>query len=76
LSVLLWCGFLYDSDHDYDYCAPCGSSQAFGENGCSGGKTMTLTQQVVTIAMHKWKRQMLISIAGGTACYMLLLHLL
>jgi branched-subunit amino acid transport protein AzlD len=30
---------------------------------------------VVTIALHKWKRQMLISIAGGTACYMLLLHL-
>jgi branched-subunit amino acid transport protein AzlD len=31
---------------------------------------------VVTIVLHKWKRQMLISIAGGTACYMLLLHLL
>jgi branched-subunit amino acid transport protein AzlD len=30
---------------------------------------------VVTIALHKWKHQMLISIAGGTACYMLLLHL-
>jgi branched-subunit amino acid transport protein AzlD len=30
---------------------------------------------LVTIALHKWKRQMLISIAGGTACYMLLLHL-
>jgi branched-subunit amino acid transport protein AzlD len=28
----------------------------------------------VTVALHKWKRQMLISIAGGTACYMLLLH--
>jgi branched-subunit amino acid transport protein AzlD len=31
---------------------------------------------LVTIALHKWKRQMLISIAGGTACYMLILHLL
>jgi branched-subunit amino acid transport protein AzlD len=30
---------------------------------------------IATIALHKWKRQMLISIAGGTACYMLLLHL-
>jgi branched-subunit amino acid transport protein AzlD len=29
---------------------------------------------IITIALHKWKRQMLISIAGGTACYMLLLH--
>ena len=28
----------------------------------------------VTIALHLWKRQMLISIAGGTVCYMLLLH--
>jgi branched-subunit amino acid transport protein AzlD len=31
---------------------------------------------VVTVLLHKWKRQMLLSIAGGTACYMLLLHLL
>jgi branched-subunit amino acid transport protein AzlD len=31
---------------------------------------------VVTVVLHKWKRQMLLSIAGGTACYMLLLHLL
>jgi branched-subunit amino acid transport protein AzlD len=31
---------------------------------------------LVTILLHKWKRQMLLSIAGGTACYMLLLHLL
>jgi branched-subunit amino acid transport protein AzlD len=30
---------------------------------------------VVTVLLHTWKRQMLISIAGGTACYMLLLHL-
>jgi branched-subunit amino acid transport protein AzlD len=28
----------------------------------------------VTVALHKWKRQMLLSIAGGTACYMLLLN--
>jgi branched-subunit amino acid transport protein AzlD len=31
---------------------------------------------VVTIALHLWKRQMLISIAGGTVCYMLLLHMI
>jgi branched-subunit amino acid transport protein AzlD len=30
---------------------------------------------VVTILLHLWKRQMLVSIAGGTVCYMLLLHL-
>ena len=28
-----------------------------------------------TAALHLWKRQMLLSIAGGTACYMLLLNL-
>jgi branched-subunit amino acid transport protein AzlD len=30
---------------------------------------------VVTVVLHKWKRQMLVSIAGGTVCYMLMLHL-
>lgn len=30
----------------------------------------------VTTALHLWKRQMLISIAGGTICYMLLIHFL
>lgn len=29
----------------------------------------------VTAALHLWKRQMLISIAGGTVCYMLLVQL-
>lgn len=29
----------------------------------------------VVIGMHLWKRQMLISIAGGTICYMLLIQL-
>lgn len=29
---------------------------------------------VVTCRLHLWKRQMLVSIAGRTACYMLLLH--
>lgn len=31
---------------------------------------------VATVLLHKGKRQMLLSIAGGTACYMVLLHLL
>lgn len=30
----------------------------------------------ITMVLHLWKRQMLLSIAGGTACYMLLVHLL
>lgn len=30
---------------------------------------------VVTVILHKWKRQMLVSIAGGTICYMLLVQL-
>ncbi len=29
----------------------------------------------VTVGLHLWKRQMLLSIAGGTVCYMLLLQL-
>ena len=28
-----------------------------------------------TVAIHKWRHQMLLSIAGGTACYMLLVQL-
>ncbi len=30
---------------------------------------------MVTIGLHLWKKQMLISIAGGTICYMLLIQL-
>ena len=30
---------------------------------------------VLVVALHLWKRQMLFSIAGGTACYMLLVQL-
>jgi branched-subunit amino acid transport protein AzlD len=29
---------------------------------------------LVVIALHLWKRQMLLSIAGGTLCYMLLVQ--
>lgn len=28
------------------------------------------------VCLHLWKRQMLLSIAGGTACYMLLIQLI
>ena len=31
---------------------------------------------LVTAGLHLWKRQMLLSIAGGTVCYMLLLQFL
>lgn len=31
---------------------------------------------IVTGALHIWKRQMLLSIAGGTICYMLLIHMI
>ncbi len=30
---------------------------------------------VVTAALHLWKRQMILSILGGTVCYMLLVQL-
>ena len=29
----------------------------------------------LVVARHRWKRQMLLSIAGGTVCYMLLVQL-
>ncbi len=29
----------------------------------------------LTVGLHLWKRQMLLSIAGGTVCYMLLIQL-
>ena len=29
----------------------------------------------VTVGLHLWRRQMLVSIAGGTVCYMLLVQL-
>jgi branched-subunit amino acid transport protein AzlD len=30
---------------------------------------------LVVIGLHRWQKQMLLSIAGGTICYMLLLQL-
>lgn len=30
---------------------------------------------ILVIVLHAWKRQMLLSIAGGTVCYMLLVQL-
>ncbi len=30
---------------------------------------------MVTVGLHLWRKQMLISIAGGTVCYMLLVQL-
>ncbi len=30
---------------------------------------------LVTIALHKWKHQTLLSVAGGTLCYVLLVQL-
>ena len=30
---------------------------------------------LVVVALHLWRRQMLLSIAGGTICYMLLVQL-
>ena len=32
--------------------------------------------EFIAVAAHLWKRQMLLSIAGGTICYMLLVQLL
>lgn len=31
---------------------------------------------IITMGLHLWRRQMLLSIAGGTVCYMLLVQLI
>ena len=36
----------------------------------------TLAAVAVTAALHLWKRQMMLSIAGGTALYMILIRLI
>ena len=41
-----------------------------GSHGLPEGIAM-----VATVLLHLWKRQMLLSIAGGTVCYMLLIQL-
>lgn len=30
---------------------------------------------IITLSLHLWRRQMLLSIAGGTVCYMMLVQL-
>lgn len=42
----------------------------------AGGYIPAIVGVVVTAALHLWKRQMIISIAGGTAVYMVLLRVL
>ena len=42
----------------------------------SGGRGLPEAIAIAaTAALHRWRGQMLLSIAGGTACYMLLLRL-
>ena len=44
--------------------------------GWRQGFVQALTRIIVVVAaLHLWKRQMLLSIAGGTVCYMLLVQL-
>lgn len=38
------------------------------------GGSLEFVAVVITGGLHLWKRQMLLSIAGGTVCYMLMLH--
>lgn len=37
--------------------------------------TMVMIAIIVTVLLHKWKKQMHVSISGGTICYMLLVQL-
>ncbi len=43
--------------------------------GSLGGFAPSLIAVAVTVALHLWKRNTLISVVGGTACYMLLVQL-
>ena len=42
----------------------------------TGMKLPALIAVAVTVALHLWKRNTLISVVGGTACYMLLVQLI
>ena len=43
---------------------------------CSGSHGLPEAIAIAgTVVLHLWKRQMLVSIAGGTLCYMLLVQL-
>lgn len=47
-----------------------------GVNIVSGSHGLPeLISIAAVILLHKWKRQMLLSVAGGTLCYMLLVQL-
>jgi len=35
----------------------------------------TVLASIITVALHLWKRSTLLSILGGTGCYMLLVQL-
>lgn len=41
-----------------------------------GGWLPAVLGVAVTVLLHIWKRQMILSISGGTLCYMLLIRLL
>mgnify|MGYP002702941112 CR=1 FL=1 len=42
---------------------------------CLRGASFGSLAVAVTVALHLWKRNTLISVVGGTACYMLLVQL-
>ena len=44
--------------------------------GAAGAWVPALAGVVATAALHGWKRQMILSIAGGTAVYMALIRLM
>ena len=46
-----------------------------GSHGIPELISILLVSILLVIALHVWKRQMLLSIAGGTVCYMLLVQL-
>ena len=39
------------------------------------GRVLPAIALLVTVALHKWKHETLLSVAGGTLCYVLLVQL-
>ena len=44
--------------------------------GAAAGWTPAVAGMAATVALHLWKKQMILSIAGGTAVYMVLLRVI
>ena len=75
------CGFYIQHIHDEANSDPCLHFSPFSSIRLKGVSFLTESHGLpelisigLVVALHLWKRQMLLSIAGGTVCYMLLVQ--